>query len=657
MICRFVRKIRGLRQRRLVPDNDTIRVHLAKLLSDSRFRQRLGALTRSGQFLSFVVEETLGGRGEDLKEYRLGVEVFGRPPSFDPAFESNVRVEAGRLRTKLVEYYSAEGKPEPVRIDVPKGGYTATFAWAEDLEPVLAEPPVTVHVNNLGEPETMPPPIPLAQSDDSSRPGGRAVELTDVNGANDAAPVGSPGQWWKNSVLASADHFLSDLTRLLRHPIEFADTASRTGVLNTRYLILFLLLVVGLSASLFLLSGPRLPGLRSRLSLMLLALMGVGLPAEVLIVASLWKMVGCESFDRMLKVCAYLLSAQVLLASLFGLSEIVVRWSLENAGQAPFTYSSGAEATGQVLRDLGTCTEEHGFHACIDKTQPIGLSSATFWSRNVYQSPVFWLGVLIFLLGVPVQFVYNVATCRACYKIAEPRRFWSMCIIPFVFFIPGLFISFLKSGMASVIRDDSCSVAISRTPILNPGPIKYGPLLMCADFPLIDVALLTSTHWSRSAAEHDAGIEAKVGDSVALRLWFNNGAADNLDTEQMTARNVRVRVGNLRPNPNTLLLFAQAYGDNVPLIKSGQAKFGGHAKITTNVPVNAELVPSSICINRSHLPSKDGSLCNTSAGDVLLPDSSVSEWFNIGDIRPGYANGVQVHFRFRLRAVGTSPPK
>jgi hypothetical protein len=174
---------------------------------------------------------------------------------------------------------------------------------------------------------------------------------------------------------------------------------------------------------------------------------------------------------------------------------------------------------------------------------------------------------------------------------------------------------------------------------------------MCADFPLIDVGLLNSTHWSRSAADHDAGIKANTGDIVALRLWLNNGAADNLDTEQMTARNVRVRIGTLRPNPNTLLMGAQAYGDNVRLIQSAQAKFGGHAKITTNVPVKAVVVPGSVCINRSRLPSKDGSFCNTAAGDTLLPDSSLRQWFNIGDIRPGYANGVQVYFRFRLEPL------
>jgi hypothetical protein len=278
--------------------------------------------------------------------------------------------------------------------------------------------------------------------------------------------------WWKTPALRSAERFVSDLTRLIRHPIEFANDACPDTNQNPRQFIIFVVLVVGAAAFLFLLTAPRLPGTRIRFSLNLLAQIAVCLPAEALLLASLWRLVGHAPFSRLLKVCTYLLSAQLFLGGLFGLSEIVVRWSLDNAGQAPFLYTSAIETAGQVVMDLVTCSKERGFRGCIDSTQPIGLSTAMFWSRNVYQSPVFWFGLLLLLLGTSVQLVYNIAFCRACNTIAEPRRIWSWCVIPFAFLIPGLFSISFRSGMETVIGNGSCNVTISATPTLNPGLVR-----------------------------------------------------------------------------------------------------------------------------------------------------------------------------------------
>ena len=59
---------------------------------------------RLSRMLRFVVERTLDGQGDQLKEYLLGVEVFDRPSEYDPRLDSIVRVEARRLRAKLSEY-------------------------------------------------------------------------------------------------------------------------------------------------------------------------------------------------------------------------------------------------------------------------------------------------------------------------------------------------------------------------------------------------------------------------------------------------------------------------------------------------------------------------------------------------------------------------
>jgi hypothetical protein len=82
-------------------------------------------------FLRFVVLKTIDNQEVSLKEYTIATEVFGRSDNYDSRSDSMVRVQAGRLRTKLQEYYATEGKQDKVLIDLPKGHYTPTFAYIE----------------------------------------------------------------------------------------------------------------------------------------------------------------------------------------------------------------------------------------------------------------------------------------------------------------------------------------------------------------------------------------------------------------------------------------------------------------------------------------------------------------------------------------------
>lgn len=118
-------------------DNVPADVAPASAVSGGAIRREVDAILASAifresellkRFLRYSVEQTLLGRGEDLKEYRLGVEVFGRDSSFDPRLDPVVRMAARRLRTKLVEYYETEGCRDAVRIEVPKGGHAASFS-------------------------------------------------------------------------------------------------------------------------------------------------------------------------------------------------------------------------------------------------------------------------------------------------------------------------------------------------------------------------------------------------------------------------------------------------------------------------------------------------------------------------------------------------
>ena len=102
---------------------EAVRDELQRILGSDRFLSS----QRPGRFLRFVVESTLAGKQDQIKEYLIGVEVFGRPATYDPKEDPIVRIEAGRLRKRLSEYYSRLGATDPVIIELPKGGYVPAF--------------------------------------------------------------------------------------------------------------------------------------------------------------------------------------------------------------------------------------------------------------------------------------------------------------------------------------------------------------------------------------------------------------------------------------------------------------------------------------------------------------------------------------------------
>lgn len=96
---------------------------LTRILRSETFQQA----DRLKRFLTFVVTEAIAGRQEELKEYVIGVQVFRKEEGFDPRTDPIVRVQARRLRAKLVRYYREEGRADPLIIDLPKGGYAPLF--------------------------------------------------------------------------------------------------------------------------------------------------------------------------------------------------------------------------------------------------------------------------------------------------------------------------------------------------------------------------------------------------------------------------------------------------------------------------------------------------------------------------------------------------
>ena len=102
---------------------ERVRVQLDRILASATFAEA----ERGRKFLCFVVELALAGRVVEIKESVVAVEVLGRAASFDPRSDPIVRVEAGRLRSRLAAYYQSEGCSDAVVIDLPKGGYVHQF--------------------------------------------------------------------------------------------------------------------------------------------------------------------------------------------------------------------------------------------------------------------------------------------------------------------------------------------------------------------------------------------------------------------------------------------------------------------------------------------------------------------------------------------------
>jgi adenylate cyclase len=100
-----------------------VRLELDRI-ANSEPLQRSPQLLR---FLRYIVEETLSGHGERLKEYVIGTEVFARPADYDPQLDSLVRVEAHRLRRMLDQYYAGNGSNDGLRIGLSKGSYVPYF--------------------------------------------------------------------------------------------------------------------------------------------------------------------------------------------------------------------------------------------------------------------------------------------------------------------------------------------------------------------------------------------------------------------------------------------------------------------------------------------------------------------------------------------------
>ncbi len=143
--------------------------------------------------LNYLAEKSLSGEADAVKEYAVGLDVFGKPASYDPRQESVVRMHMARLRQKLADYYRAEGVEDAIVVDVPKGAFRVTF----EPRPVTVEPQPVVHVLREPAPHSYKIEIILAVllAVAISVAAYFGLQLRQFRGAPVTAAAGAVAQW------------------------------------------------------------------------------------------------------------------------------------------------------------------------------------------------------------------------------------------------------------------------------------------------------------------------------------------------------------------------------------------------------------------------------------------------------------------------------
>jgi hypothetical protein len=143
-------------------DRDAIQAQLELLLVHPLFSQS----KRYPALLRFVVEQTLAGNADQVKERSIGMDVFSRTPGYDANADPVVRVTAGEIRKRLAQYYYDPAHGDEIRVELPTGSYVPVFqrfqeSVNEPVKPPVALPAPVLAVEPIQIPPAVPQPIPL----------------------------------------------------------------------------------------------------------------------------------------------------------------------------------------------------------------------------------------------------------------------------------------------------------------------------------------------------------------------------------------------------------------------------------------------------------------------------------------------------------------
>jgi hypothetical protein len=142
-------------------DKAMVRRQMNRLLETNHFRNS----RRYPVLFRFIVEETLEGRGEYLKERLLGVRVFDRPADYDTSADPIVRVTIAEIRKRIAQYYHEEAHDSEMRIELPQGRYVPEFHFSKDERSDHQQTSQSMHIraeSQIAESEVVPPEVPSA---------------------------------------------------------------------------------------------------------------------------------------------------------------------------------------------------------------------------------------------------------------------------------------------------------------------------------------------------------------------------------------------------------------------------------------------------------------------------------------------------------------
>src|ERR1700735_1730288 len=111
-------------------DIELFHQHLKEVIEGAAFK----ASHRSGQFLKYIVDQAIAGHFESLKERVIGIELFGRSPSYDTSEDAIVRVTASDVRKRLLQHYGRSGDASEFRINLPLGSYLPEIIYTKHIE-------------------------------------------------------------------------------------------------------------------------------------------------------------------------------------------------------------------------------------------------------------------------------------------------------------------------------------------------------------------------------------------------------------------------------------------------------------------------------------------------------------------------------------------
>lgn len=155
--------------------------HLDEIVDGVGFR----GSQRSGQFLRYIVEQAVAGKFDSLKERAIGIELFGRPPSYDTGEDAIVRVTASDVRKRLLQHYgSCEALPE-FRISLPLGSY---------VPEIVRENHGSAAPHNLKEPRQDPSINPVSPAMSPLELSGQSLEVTALADAPPGSVRPQPGR-------------------------------------------------------------------------------------------------------------------------------------------------------------------------------------------------------------------------------------------------------------------------------------------------------------------------------------------------------------------------------------------------------------------------------------------------------------------------------